>query len=488
MQSLKSTKDLSEISVFRSTNDYTLSTFSRVLASFNLGGINRILNKSKTKGISGSQLFRVLFVLPFINVKNIHQLYKSGICESIQCDDNTFYRFMKNPNVDWRGVLYGFGRQFLTKSKKLSVDEDDSSPKCLIVDDTQFDKTGKMIECIGKVFDHVTYLYGLGIKLLLLGYWEGKSFIPLDFSIHNEPTKSKKRGLKTKELNKQYSKQRDKNSHGYKRIVQISENKIHIALLMIKEAIKRKIPCDYVLADSWFISEYFINEIVEIKNNMGKSLDVIGLMKTNRNIMMNDKTYKLNKLSDLKRKMIKRSKKLKCDYIIINCTYKGIPMKFFLVRMKGQQNWKALCTTNLNLSFVKTMEIYQIRWTIEVAFKDMKQNLSFGKSQSTDFDSHIASLTITCLNYIALSFAKRFEDYESIGQLFHSYKDIMLQDHLLEKLWKIIIQIYVEIMTDWGVSLDRFLQNVINSNGLNTMFSNFFEACLTFNSSKLQLT
>lgn len=77
-----------------------------------------------------------------------------------------------------------------------SIDKDNDQPKCLIIDDSILPKTGKKIELIGKVFDHGTHIYNLGMKLLTLSYNDGKSVISLDFSIHNEPGKKKNRGLK----------------------------------------------------------------------------------------------------------------------------------------------------------------------------------------------------------------------------------------------------------------------------------------------------
>jgi hypothetical protein len=482
MQQIKSIKNLSEISNYRECNDFTVSTFNRILSAFNLGAINKMLNKSKSKGINGSELFRLLFIIPFIGFKNIHQVFNSGNKTELTFDDNSYYRFLNNPNINWRGILYNFSQQFLKQIKNHTVDTQDDTPKCFIIDDTQFNKTGKMIEGIGKVYDHVSHKYELGIKLLLLGYWEGKSFLPIDFTVHNESGKNKKRGLRSKELDKQYSKERDPSSHGALRFAQISKSKIDTAISMIKQAVQKGFHCDYVLADSWFISELFLKKISALKNKSGKLLQVIGLIKTSRIVIINKKKYKLNTLSKLKRTQIKRCKKLSCHYISLDCIYKGLPVKIFLVRMKGQQNWKALCSTDQNISFIETMKLYQIRWSIEVAFKDMKQFLNFGKCQSKDFDAHIASITITCINYIALAFAKRFDDYESMGLLFLSVKDILLQDHLVKKLWAVIIQIYVECFAELGASLEVFIHKVINSNGLNNIISNLFGAMLSLNS------
>ncbi len=488
MQRVKSIKNLSEISNYRTTIDFTVSTFNRVLSAFNLCGTNRMLNKAKSKGIVGSQLFKTLFVMPFIGMDNIHQVVNSGHSNSLIADDNSYYRFLNNPAINWRGILYSFSRQFILQTEKRTVDVKDDSPKCMIIDDTQFEKTGKKIEGIGKVYNHVTHKYGLGIKLLLLGYWEGKSFLPIDFTVHNEPGKNKKRGLKTKELDSQYSKKREDDSQGAYRIAQVSLSKINAAISMIKQAVKKGFHCDYVLADSWFITELFLKELRAIKNSSGAFIHVIGLMKTNRFIIVKGKRYKINTLSKLRRPHIKRCKRLSCYYIVLDSIYKGVPMKIFLVRMNGQQNWKALCSTDRNVSFIKAMKLYQIRWAIEVAFKDMKQYLNFGKCQSKDFDAHIATMTITCLNYIALAFAKRFDEYESLGKVFLSYKDILLQDHLVKRLWQLIIKIYVECFAELGVQLDDFILKIIKSNGLNTMIENLFNACLSLNTSKLNFS
>jgi len=64
----------------------------------------------------------------------------------------------------------------------------------------------------------------------------------------------------------------------------------------------------------------------------------------------------------------------------------------------------------------------QIR-TIEVMFRELKQHLQLGKCQSRDFDAQIASVTISMILYIFLSYFRRMNAYESIGGLFELIKD-----------------------------------------------------------------
>ena len=69
MQLNKSFQNLSEISGFSASEDILLSSYQRILKSYRLNGINRMLNGVKSSGISGTHLFQTLFVLPFLNIK-----------------------------------------------------------------------------------------------------------------------------------------------------------------------------------------------------------------------------------------------------------------------------------------------------------------------------------------------------------------------------------------------------------------------------------
>lgn len=77
---------------------------------------------------------------------------------------------MKNEWVDWRKILTLFSTQFIKITKEKGDKDEPSTPQCIIADDTLLEKSGKMIEFIGKVFDHCTHTYQLGLKLLTICY------------------------------------------------------------------------------------------------------------------------------------------------------------------------------------------------------------------------------------------------------------------------------------------------------------------------------
>ena len=58
--------------------------------------------------------------------------------------------------------------------------------RAFIFDDSTLLKTSHKTELVSRVHDHVSGSFILGYKILVMGYWDGLSFYPLDFSIHRE--------------------------------------------------------------------------------------------------------------------------------------------------------------------------------------------------------------------------------------------------------------------------------------------------------------
>jgi hypothetical protein len=106
-----------------------------------------------------------------------------------------------------------------------------------------------------------------------------------------------------------------------------------------------------------------------------------------------------------------------------------------------------------------------MRWSIEVFFKECKQNLNINKYQSTDFNAHIAWITLSFISYMMFPLCKRFDDYETMGEVFRAFKNVLLEILLVEKLWQIMELIFQEIFTelgvDWEIFLDKLAENEV---------------------------
>jgi hypothetical protein len=144
-------------------------------------------------------------------------------------------------------------------------------------------------------------------------------------------------------------------------------------------------------------------------------------------------------------------------------SYNGQSLKMFFSRQGENGKWKVFITTNTEMSFVKMIEIYQIRWSIEIFFKEAKQLLGLGKCQSNDFDAQIADTTITMIQHILLTLKYRFEHYESKGELFEQVKEGVVQYRLNERLWGLFIELLriIEVLFE-GLDEMEILEKIVN--------------------------
>ena len=379
----------------------------------------------------------------------------------IDAHKDAFYRLKNNPGICWRMILWLFASKF----KKLAEDygkSDSNTIRCLVFDDSTLPKTGRYIEKISRVWDHVSNSCILGYKLMAMGYWDGTSFIPLDFSLHREKGKNadKPYGLKKKEYKKQYRKKRDNGSHAWDRSKEADDTKINSAIKMFWHAITQGFKIDYVLMDSWFTCEAFICAVRKVKS---QTVHLIGMYKTPKTRF----DYSGQKLTHSQIRNIlgkaKRCRKLRLHYKETMVSYNGHSLKIFFSRQGENGKWKVFITTNAELSFVKMIEIYQIRWSIEIFFKEAKQLLGLGKCQSNDFDAQIAETTITMIQHILLTLKYRFEHYESKGELFEQVKEGVIQSRLNERLWGLFIELLriIEILFD-GLDEMEILEKIVN--------------------------
>ncbi len=218
---------------------------------------------------------------------------------------------------------------------------------------------------------------------------------------------------------------------------------------MIKTSVKNGIVADYIITDSWFTCWELVKTALE------NSMQYIGMFsKVKTLFFFNKKNLTYKKIRHLNRKNITRNKRYNLYYIRVVVEWNGYPVVLYFTRKGKHGNWKTILSTDLSLNFNKTIEIYQLRWSIEVFFKETKQMLNLGKSQSNDFDAQIADTTITMIQYIFLFFFNRIDKYESIGKLYENSKAETLEIKLHERLIILLIAV-IEIIEDLFEDVDR---------------------------------
>jgi len=424
----------------------------------NILGFNKIKRKfswCKKAGFSFENLISKLLVFPLIGIKTINGLVTGKNMELDICGKDSYYRILANQKINWRSFLAQFVKQYLIKDELFTPSED--ATKCLIFDDTDLRKTGKTIEGISKIFNHASSTYYFGFKLLVDGYWNGSVFIPIDFSLHRESKKSKY-GLTLKQRKNQKKTPRLSTTSAAKRYKELNKKKTDILVQMFSRAVKRKITVGYILMDTWFTSIGLFKKLKRICS----STHIIGMYKYNSKIEIEGKLKTFKQLKNQKTKP-KRCRKFNYYYHKYIAEIDGLKVAIFISKRGKNGKWHTLITTDTTMKFVKVIEVYSVRWSIEVFFKEAKQLFGLGKSQSTNFDVQIAQITITMTQYLLTSIRYRMEAYETIGGLFRDLK----QDYVENKLNIRILAVISLILS--------VLENLVDSIDIELITSNVIE-------------
>ncbi len=107
------------------------------------------------------------------------------------------------------------------------------------------------------------------------------------------------------------------------------------------------------------------------------------------------------------------------------------------------------------------MEVYKIRWTIEVFFKEAKQYLLFGKSQSQDFDAQIADVTLSLIRYILLSYYERTHYGITIGGLFRKLSQASIEENLVADLSAVFMELLMAFAEIAGVDFMTVYESIL---------------------------
>ena len=464
----KITPFISEIKKFFNNKELTeaMQTITGILSGIRMTEKSTLGLTDKCNTLYRSlSVFQCLLLLPYLGVKNIFNSRNSAVKVLMEAQKDVFYRFISNPSVTWRKALWSISSQLWDRIRMRT--DSQNGDACLIIDDTDFHKTGKAMENIGRVFSHLEHKCILGFKCLMMAVTDGKSQLLLDFSIVGEPGNKGRHSLSDKEIAGRKKFEHD--SDMYKeREGEYRMSKIELARQMIGRAIRHKIRFRYVLADSWFTC----TDIIRFMKSRHVRCHWLGMIKVGTSGKGQGKTRFKTQYGEIsastlarkakEKKQIRYSRKLRSYYVVADARLDGIPVRIFLIKRSKDGQWNGLLTTDISLDFFKAWELYSRRWSLEVVIKDCKQYLGLGKCQSTNFASQIADTTICAIRYNILSVSRRFCDYETIGGLFREVTNETVQLTVAQQIWGYLQEIVAEIAQLFGLLDEEIYEVLIN--------------------------
>ena len=396
---------------------------------------------TKTFGFSCGFLFQLIFCLIFEN-KNWFRTLEGKKSSDFPAKD-AVYRFLNKSTFAWRRFLLFLSAHTIGKVTRLSNHD---RPKVLVLDDSSYDRNrSKSVELLARCFDHASQKmrFYKGFRMLTLGWSDGATFIPVDFSLLSSK-KSQINGI-TSTI--------DKRSSGYKRRIEALQSAPEQIPDMIQRTLNAGIDASYVLMDTWFTQQPLIKNIKE------QGLDVIGMVKNLKQRYFVD--GERVSLIDLYRLAAPIQGKKGILRSIQTTQANGVPVKIVFVRNRNKKReWLAILSTDCTLDEQEIIKIYGMRWDIEVFFKTTKSLLKLQKEfQGRSYDSLISHTTIVFTRYIVLSWQNRCStDQRTLGGMFYE-----LCDEISDLDWAIALQQLIELLEDTLKESNKKIQKLIKS-------------------------
>lgn len=380
--------------------------------------IGSLIKKSgftKRTGLPIEQVIYLLLIWVWVKVDSIAMFSQTMMeCFGVKNKD-VMYDQLKREDLNWRKLQYQLVKKVITEQKLKQ-----SKVKAYVVDDSVKVRKGKKLEGVSRHFDHLLGRTVKGQQVLTLGLATDEQFLVLDNEIY------------LSQVQRQLLKNDFKDARsivGKRFQMTVSKTKPELLVSMVKRAMSNDIEADYLLADAWFGNKSTIRlahdvnsvPVLRMKNN-----------KTKYRYYFNkggERVFKDYSAAELHHLLVRKNWKI-CPETPYQCV--SIHVELNLAQTKdepdnwvktqllyvrgtankdekpkvGKKDWALFLTTDLNLAPSKLLEIYSMRWGIEVYFKEAKQYLGWLKEQTETFASHIASLHLCAIRYTLLVYAK----------------------------------------------------------------------------------
>jgi hypothetical protein len=412
------------------------NTFNSTWKSLN---VNSLLRQAKFSKRSGTPVGEVVFLLMlwvWLKVDSVAMFSKDALLSFSAAKKDALYDLLNREDADWRKL------QLLTAKKVLKAN-DKSKLSAFVIDDSVKMRRGKKMPGVSSHFDHLTARCVMGQQIVTLGVASDEQFVPVDNEIFISQSKEQMLDYKFN----------DGRSIAAKRYQQSKQQtKPEMVCDMIARAIRAGINADYFLADAWFATKHILNMTIE------HSLVAVVRMKKNKmkyRIVVNGVNHLLC-AKELYKQHVKghwqtlnnvpyQSKSVVVELNLTSSDKEPaqwVKVKLLFVRsidetkqQASKHDWALFLTTDYQLEDEKILEVYALRWGIEVYFKEAKQKLGFLKEQSRHYSAYIASIHLTGLRFCLLLFAKQEQGAARLSDVRNDFEESLSCLNFASKLW-----------------------------------------------------
>lgn len=408
-------------------------------------GMKTLLQRCGFRKRSGVDVNAVLYCLTmwvWLKSNSISLFARDSLCTFCAAGKDVLYEAMNREDWNWRALHLRVAR------KALQHLDAPGSVKAFVLDDTIKIRSGKKMPGVSSHFDHTTGRHVMGQQVLTLGLSCADGFVPVDSELFTG---------KTNVLNLSAPFKDGRSIAAVRHRTAVCQTKPEMARAMIARAQRSGIEAQYLLADAWFgtkpmiamAEDALLTAIVRMKKNK---------MKYRHSLCMPDKVVcKEMDVCALYQSAVRghwekvagqpyQSKTVVVDLNLNDPkdeAQRWIKVRLLFVRgvadsdkaQPGKHDWCVFLTTDIHLDAQKMLEIYAMRWAIEVYFKESKQHLGFLQEQARHYACYVASIHLTAIRFCLLVIAKQQHHASGVAQMRQAIVGNAIQIDFASRLW-----------------------------------------------------
>jgi SRSO17 transposase len=417
-------------------------------------GMKTLLSRAgfnKRSGIPMSEVIFGLMLWLWLKQDSIGMFARD--CLQGAMGKDALYDTMNREDLNWRKYHEQVAHKTLQTFKV-------SSKKAYVVDDSVVQGFGKKMPGLSSHFDHTSGRHIMGQQVLTLGLSCEEGFVPLDSELFISQTKAIA-------LHVPFADGRSIVAKRYRTAQQCS--KPEMVKAMVKRALNAGILADYLLADAWFGTKAMIR--------ITQDTALVPVLRMKKNKMK----YRISEF--VRGKTVSRELDVQTLYkhcvrkawepihgqkyqaktidVELNLAEAKNPEQWVKVRLLfvrgnagdtqatvGKHDWAVFLTTDTALFAAKILELYSMRWAIEVYFKEAKQHLGFLKEQSNHYAAYVASIHLAAIRFCLLVIAKQTQGAGNIAQARQGLCSNSTDISFAGKLWQVFRAVVTGALDD----------------------------------------
>ena len=347
---------------------------------------------SKRSGEAIPQIVFAILVWPLLPVKSIAAFCGKFISAYLRRGMNVIYDFLKREDINWRFVSGATAKAVYDQHQ---LGHETESAFC--IDDTIKRRRGRKVEGVSSHFDHAEMRHVKGQQMLQLGLATPKGILPVDQQIYIG--EKNVQGLRTPFTDRRSAVAKDYDEA-------LNQDKNQMFRDMLRRAVRRGFRALHVIGDAWFGNKGNIKAVIDL------GLTALLMMKRgNLAYRYQGREYTARMLYELIKRRMKAQKG--CRFLTAAMTVEinlaeepkqppqWIPVKLVFSKPRQCQpdSWVVILCTATDYPIEKILRLYALRWSIEVYFKEIKQNMGLLKEQTGDYAVHYASIHLAAIRY-----------------------------------------------------------------------------------------